>query len=82
MRGGTCIEHGHYRCPYAEGDIRAQLFEDIADEDWSAVAARIAETDHMMYNRERQAIQGLHCDGDHLALHLPAPSEFAEFMDR
>lgn len=80
--GGDCVSHRHYSCPFPGSDVKAQLFEDIADGDWAGVAARIAETDHLTYNRERHAIQGLDCTGDHLALHLPAPSEFVEFMDQ
>lgn len=77
---GDCLAHRHYTC-FRGSDIVIRLFEAIADGDWSELATRIAEADHMTYNPDRHAIQGLDCAGDHLALHLPAPSGFVEFMD-
>ena len=79
--GGECWEHLHTDC-FRGSDLTSKLFEAIENRDWEGLEARIAGTDDMTYNRERRAIQGLDCMGDHLALHLPAPSEFVEFMDR
>ena len=77
---GTCADHEHHDCdPQLATTI--QLFEAISVRDWAGLRQVIDRYETVAYNAQRQAIQGLDCNGDHIGVHLQAPLEFVAFLE-
>ena len=78
---GTCeYPHRHRNCdPQLATTI--QLFEAISVRDWAGLRQVIDRYETVAYNAQRQAIQGLDCNGDHIGVHLRAPLEFVAFLE-
>ena len=75
-----CKDHGHESCdPQLATTI--QLFEAISVRDWAGLRQVIDRYETVAYNAQRQAIQGLDCNGDHIGVHLQAPLEFVTFLE-
>lgn len=77
---GSCADHDHIHCD-KQLAMTFQLFNALAEEDWTRVSQVIDGSDAVSYNARRHAIQGLDCKGDHLGLHLPMPDGYVAFLD-